>query len=1511
MEGRYWVLMGVMAMVIVTSRGSDEEGGEVTYDGRSLIVGGQRKLLFSGSIHYPRSTPEMWPSLIAKAKDGGLDVIQTYVFWSVHEPRPGQYDFTGRYDLVKFIKEVQAQGLYVCLRIGPYIESEWSYGGFPFWLHDIPGITYRTDNGPFKFYMQNFTTKLVNLMKSEELYASQGGPIILSQIENEYQNVEAAFGKKGHSYVRWAAGMAVGLQTGVPWVMCKQNDAPDPVINTCNGMKCGETFAGPNSPNKPSMWTENWTSFFQVFGGKPYIRSAEEIAFHVSLFLAKNNGCYVNYYMYHGGTNFGRTGTSYVTTSYYDEAPLDEYGLIRQPKWGHLRELHMVIKACSKTLLEGKKSYLSLGQLQAAYVFQEESGGCAAFFINNDTRNSANVVFQNRSYQLPPKSISILPDCVNITFNTATITTESGKRNARSELAISSATKWELLNEVIPNFSDTSLKAGALLEQMNVTKDESDYLWYTLSFEANPSCSEPVLHLRSFAHVAYAFVNGAYAGGAHGSRGVKNFSLETPIKLDNGLNNISVLSVMVGLPDSGAYLERKFSGLREVAVRCNGDDSYDLAVNYTWGYKVGLLGEDSQIYKEQNLGKVVWGGLEPSTAKPLTWYKTTFDAPDGEDPVALDLSSMGKGEAWINGQSIGRYWASLLTPDGKPSQTMYHIPRSFLKPSENLLVLFEGVGGNPLQMWPGLIQLAKEGGANVIESYVFWNGHELSPDNYYFEGRYDLVKFVKTVQQAGMYMMLRIGPFVAAEWNFGGVPVWLHYVPGTVFRTDNEQWKYYMKKFTTYIVDLMKKEKLFASQGGPIIMAQVENEYGYYEQSYGDGGKKYALWAANMALSQNIGVPWIMCQQWDTPDPVDLSLLPFRNNNMKGAASVEINTCNGFYCDDFTPSSSKSPKIWTENWPGWFKTFGDVDPHRPVEDVAYAVARFFQKGGSVHNYYMYHGGTNFGRTAGGPFITTSYDYDAPIDEYGLPRLPKWGHLKELHGALKLCENALITGERTNVSLGPQQEANVFTDSSGVCAAFLANMDNKTDTVVKFRNKTYHLPAWSVSILPDCKNVVYNTAKVGSQASVVDMVPENLRPSVVPPSKDLKALQWKVFVEKPGIWATPEFNMTGFVDHINTTKDSTDYLWITTSLYVDSDEKFLKDRSSPVLSVKSKGHALHVFVNQKLQGSGFGNGSVFSFESVIPISLKAGKNEIALLSMTVGLQTAGPQYEWIGAGLTSVEIKGLNKGAVNLTKFNWTYKIGLLGEQLNLYKGEGLKSTNWVSTTEPPKTKPLTWYKALVDPPSGNEPVGLDMIHMGKGLAWLNGEEIGRYWPRKSPKHHDCVDHCDYRGKFLPNKCSTGCGEPTQRWYHVPRSWFKPSGNVLVIFEEIGGDPTEIRFSKRKATGVCSFVSEDHPSVSVESWTTAVKDTNDKKATAQLSCPSNTRISAIKFASFGNPSGACGSYIQGDCHDPNSASVLEKVCLNRRDCSVELSKDNFDLGHCPGTIRRLAVEAVCS
>ncbi|CAN0845626.1 Beta-galactosidase 10 [Linum grandiflorum] len=698
------------------------------------------------------------------------------------------------------------------------------------------------------------------------------------------------------------------------------------------------------------------------------------------------------------------------------------------------------------------------------------------------------------------------------------------------------------------------------------------------------------------------------------------------------------------------------------------------------------------------------------------------------------------------------------------------------------------------QMWPELVRTAKEGGANAIETYVFWNGHEISPDVYNFAGRFDLVKFVKTVQEAEMFLILRIGPFVAAEWNYGGIPVWLHYIPGTVFRTDNTNFKFYMEKFMTYIVNLMKQEKLFASQGdnGPIILAQVENEYQYYEQFYGVG-KRYAYWAANMAVSQHTGVPWIMCQEPDAPDPV-------------------IDTCNSFYCDSFQPTSPNKPKIWTENWTGWFQSYGQPIPHRPPQDIAFSVARFFQKGGSVVNYYMYHGGTNFGRT-GGAGITTSYDYDAPIDEYGLPRFPKWGHLKELHGAIRMCENVLLSTKPVNINLGPSQEADVYADaSSGDCVAFLANTDNETDATVVFKNVSYHLPPWSVSILPDCKNVVFNTAKMSYQSTVVEMIPEDLQPSPEmceeeeAESKDRNSspLKWQVFEEKAGIWGDEaDLVKRELVDHINTTKDGTDYLWYTTSIVVDENEEFLGKDSKPVLVIQSKGHYLHAFVNGKLQGSASG------YELRIPISLRKGRNDISLLNTVVGLPSGGVFYEWIGAGPTSVKLEGFfNNGTViDLSTSSWSYKIGLEGEKDTIYKTETTRNEKWIVPSEVPKMQPLTWYKVTVDEPSGNDPIGIDMVDMGKGFAWLNGQEIGRYWLETSSKSDKCVAgfhgglECDYRGTFFQEKCRTGCGDPTQRWYHIPRSWFKPCGNILVMFEEEGGDPTKINFSKRRISSV--------------------------------------------------------------------------------------------------------------
>lgn len=784
------------------------------------------------------------------------------------------------------------------------------------------------------------------------------------------------------------------------------------------------------------------------------------------------------------------------------------------------------------------------------------------------------------------------------------------------------------------------------------------------------------------------------------------------------------------------------------------------------------------------------------------------------------------------------------------------------------------------EMWPDLIKKAKDGGLDVIQTYVFWNMHEPSPGNYNFDGRLDLVKFVKLAQEAGLYVHLRVGPYVCAEWNFGGFPVWLKYVPGISFRTDNEPFKNAMEGFTKKVVDMMKSEGLFESQGGPIIMAQVENEYKPEEVEYGSAGVQYMNWAAQMAVGMDTGVPWVMCKQDDAPDPV-------------------INTCNGFYCDNFVPNKPYKPTMWTEAWSGWYTEFGGASPRRPVEDLAFAVAHFLVKGGSFVNYYMYHGGTNFGRTAGGPFIATSYDYDAPIDEYGLIRQPKWGHLKELHKAIKLCEPALVSGDPVVTSLGHFQQAYAYYAGPGNCAAaFLVNLDSNNVGRVIFNGQHYKIAPWSVSILPDCRNVVFNTAKVDVQTSKMKMEP-------------VGGFDWGSIDENIASFEDNSITAVGLLEQINITRDNTDYLWYITSVEVDEDEPFLKNGGLPVLTVQSAGDALHVFINGNLAGSEYGRKEDPKVRFSSGVRLNAGTNKISLLSMTVGLQNIGPHFEMANAGvLGPITLSGFKDGTRDLSSQRWSYQIGLKGESMDLHTS-GDNTVEWMKGVAIPQRQPLTWYKAVFDAPAGEDPLGLDLGTMGKGQAWVNGQSIGRYWPSYLAEGV-CSDGCSYEGTYRPHKCATNCGQSSQRWYHVPRSWLQPSGNVLVLFEEIGGTPSGVSLVRKSVDSVCAHVSESH-SQSINFWRLESTDQVQKLhiPKVHLQCSKGQKISAIKFASFGTPQGECGSFQQGNCHSSSSFAIIKKKCMGFQKCSLSISEKLFGGDPCPGVKKDLAIEAACS
>ncbi|XVF88934.1 hypothetical protein PTKIN_Ptkin19aG0090900 [Pterospermum kingtungense] len=804
---------------------------------------------------------------------------------------------------------------------------------------------------------------------------------------------------------------------------------------------------------------------------------------------------------------------------------------------------------------------------------------------------------------------------------------------------------------------------------------------------------------------------------------------------------------------------------------------------------------------------------------------------------------------------------SLLIFHAANASNVTHDSRAFLIDG-NRRILITGSIHYPrstAQMWSDLIRKAKEGGLDAVETYVFWNAHEPVQGQYDFSGNLDLIRFIKMVEAEGLYVILRIGPYVCAEWNYGGLPVWLHNLPGAKLRTKNSVFMKEMEKFTKFIVDMVKKEKLFAPQGGPIILSQIENEYGLVIDRYGDDGKAYINWCAQMADSLNIGVPWLMCEQIGAPKPM-------------------IEACNEFHCDGFEPVDKGSPKVWAENWTGWFKKWGTPDYHRSAEDVAFSVARFFQRGGSLMNYYMYHGGTNFGRTSGGPYITISYDYNAPLNEYGNLNQPKWGHLKQLHDVLHTMEYTLTYGVVNHTDYGNGVWATIYqTNEKSSC--FLSNVNNKTNAKLNFRGLDYFIPTWSVSILPDCEEEVYNTAKVYAQTS--NYVKKPNQPT---------SLKWEwrpENIESTVVQGKGDVSAKEIFDQKDIANDVSDYLWYMTSFELGNDDPMLNE--TVLLRFKYSGQVVHAFVNGAYTGT---ENDRYIFEK--NISLSPGNNLITLLSVTVGLAHFGYEFDLHKTGILSPVELIMNKGnqttVKNLTSNKWSYKVGMDGITNKIFETNVCKTVKWASDSVP-INRNFTWYKTTFKAPLGKEPVVLDLLGLGKGIAWVNGHDIGRYWPSAIPDMKLCSHNrdCDYRGSFeVIAKCEEKCGEPTQRWYHVPRSFLKDGENTLVLFEEFGGNPSTVQLQIVEIGSAC------------------VNAYEGKKV--ELLCH-NRPISRIEFASFGNPQGQCGSFKKSNCESQVDAMpMLEKECVGKKSCSFEVSEAKFGKANCE--LKRLAVEVKC-
>jgi beta-galactosidase len=288
----------------------------------------------------------------------------------------------------------------------------------------------------------------------------------------------------------------------------------------------------------------------------------------------------------------------------------------------------------------------------------------------------------------------------------------------------------------------------------------------------------------------------------------------------------------------------------------------------------------------------------------------------------------------------------------------------------------------PREYWQHRLRMARAMGLNAVCAYLYWNRHEPRPGEFRFDGWNDVAAFCSIAQQEGLLVILRPGPYSCAEWDLGGFPWWLLKTPDIKLRTRDPR---YTAACRRYLLEVGKQlSPLQITRGGPIIMVQVENEYG----SYGNDRQYIGMLRDNL-LEAGFDVPLFTCDgpvQLKNDVREDIFCVVNFGGDPAGAfkALREIRPTGPLMCGEF--------------YPGWFDSWGRAHHVGAIDSVIKDLQYMLEQNASF-SIYMAHGGTSFGFSAGAnspPFSpqSTSYDYDAPMNEAG-NTTPKFFALREL------------------------------------------------------------------------------------------------------------------------------------------------------------------------------------------------------------------------------------------------------------------------------------------------------------------------------------------------------------------------------------------------------------------------------------------------------------------------------------------------------------------------------------
>ena len=320
----------------------------------NFLYDGEKVQLICGEMHYPRIPVEYWRDRMQRAKAMGLNTISAYVFWAVHEPQPGEFNFEGQADIARFVEIAAEEGLFVLLRPGPYVCAEFDFGGYPYWLQNDSSLVWRSDNPAFLAACERYLNALGKELAPHTV--TNGGNIIMVQVENEYgsySNDKVYLGKMAELIKN--AGFNVPLMTCDGSGQMPNGYIPG-ILPTVNGAVGDDIMRSIDRywPGGPYFVAEFYPAWFDVWGlphsAVNYQQPAEQLDWMLK------NDVSVSIYMFHGGTNFHYTNGANTNngsyepqpTSYDYDAPLGEYGNA-YPKYHAFREV------IQRNLPEGKE----------------------------------------------------------------------------------------------------------------------------------------------------------------------------------------------------------------------------------------------------------------------------------------------------------------------------------------------------------------------------------------------------------------------------------------------------------------------------------------------------------------------------------------------------------------------------------------------------------------------------------------------------------------------------------------------------------------------------------------------------------------------------------------------------------------------------------------------------------------------------------------------------------------------------------------------------------------------------------------------------------------------------------------------------------------------------------------------------------------------------------------------------------------------------------------------------